>query len=348
MRPPSLSVLLLAGLALAAGCRKSADAPAGAATAPAAVNVRVAPAERSTSSQPILTAGLLARQTEADFSFPTGGVIGSIGVRAGDRVKSGQELARLQLDTVEAQLAQAKAMVEKLRRDIGRIERLQKDRAATLENLQDARTQLEQAEANLRIAEFAHRHAVIVAPSDGVVLRRLAEPNELVAAGRPVVSFASEGEGWIVRAELAARDAARVELNSPVEVRDGATVLAQGRIARIAEAVNPTTRTVPVEVNLEAPPARARSGLVVSLVLSPVAVAARPVVPIAALRSGVGNRAALFILKAGGRSVQRLEVEVEEVAGTQAYLRTPLPDDARVVVTGAQFLDDGSAVNVTP
>ncbi len=347
MRFSSVSVLVLSGLALLAGCRKSAEAPAaGAATA--AVNVRVASVTRSTSSQPILAAGLLARQTEADFSFPTAGVVGSISVRAGDRVKAGQELARLQLDTAEAQLIQAQAAVDKFRRDVGRVERLQKERAATLETLQDARTQLEQAEANLRIAEFAHRHAVIVAPSDGVVLRRLAEPNELVAAGRPVVSFASEGEGWIVRAEVAARDAARVELNSPVEIRDGTTVLAKGRLVRIAEAVNPTTRTVPVEAMLEAPPAGARSGLIASLVISPIPVAARAVVPIAALRNGEGNHAALFVLAADGRAVKRLDVEVEEVAGAQAYLRTPLADDAKVVVTGAQFLDDGTAVNVTP
>ncbi len=344
---PLFLLLALASLTLAAGCRKSGAASAVAA-APVPVDVRVAPVERSTATPPILAAGLLARQTEADLSFSTGGVVGRLEVRAGDRVKAGQELARLQLDAVEAQLAQTQAAVAKLRRDLGRIERLQQERAVPLETLQDARTQLEQAEASQRIAEFARRHAVITAPGDGVILRRLAEPNELVAAGRPVVSFASEGEGWIVRAELAAHDAARVEPNSPVEIRAGSAVLAQGRITRIAEAVNPATRTVPVEANLAAPPAGARSGLVVSLVIAPVAVAARPVVPIAALRHGEGNHAALFLLAADGRSVRRIDVEVEEVAGAQAYLRTPLPDDARVVISGAQFLADGSPVTVAP
>lgn len=338
-------VLALAGLTIAAGCRKSGATTA---TAAAPVDVRVAPVARSTATPPILAAGLLARQTEADLSFSTGGVVDRVEVRAGDRVKPGQELARLQLDPVEAQLAQAQATVDKLRRDLGRIERLQQERAVPLETLQDTRTQLEQAEASRRIAEFARRHAVITAPGEGVILRRLAEPNELVAAGRPVVSFASEGDGWIIRAELAAHDAARVAPNSPVEIRAGSAVLAKGWITRIAEAVSPATRTVPVEANLEAPPPGARSGQIVSLVISPVAVAARAVVPIAALRNGEGHHAALFLLAADGRSVRRLDVEVEEVAEARAYLRTTLPDDARVVVSGAQFLADGSAVTVAP
>lgn len=347
MRLAYPAAVALAALAAGPGCRREPLA-APPATAPSVVNVRVTAIELSTASPAIRAVGLLARQTEADFSFPVAGVVERVNVRPGDRVTRGQELARLQLDTVDAQLRQAQSALEKARRDVARIEKLQAERVATLENLQDGRTQVEQAEAALRMADFNRRHAIIVAPSDGVVLRRLAEPNELIAAGRAVVSFASEGEGWIVRTGLAARDVSRIEVGSTAEITDSPTPGTRGKVARIAEAADPATRTVPVEVALEAVPAGARSGVIVALLLSPRPVAARPAVPVAALRDGQGGKAALFVVDAAGRVARRVSVDVEVVDGTRVFLRTALPSDARVVVTGSQYLQDGTAVNVVP
>ena len=340
-------VALLAGLALAAGCHRQESAAAAAPAAARTANVRGAPVETSTASPVVRAPGLLARQTEAELSFPLPGLLASVSVRAGDRVQAGQELARLQLDPIEAQVAQATAAVEKLRRDLGRVEKLQAERVATLENLQDTRTALAQAEAALATAEFSRRHAVITAPSAGLILRRTAEPNEIVAAGRPIVAFASEGDGWIAKAGLAPRDAARIDLGARVELDDGNGGHATGKVIRLAGAADPVTRTVPVDFQLEAPPPGARSGLIVSLSITPAPVAARTSVPLAALRDGNGGRAFLFIVEAGATSAKRITVEVESVDGDRAYLRTLLPATHRVVVSGGQYLTDGATVKLT-
>ena len=348
MRSSSLPLLARASLALAAGCKRAE--PSAASATPAVirvVNVRVAPVESSPATPQVRVAGLLARQTEADLSFPLPGLLASVAVRAGDRVKAGQELARLQLDPIEAQLNQAQAAVEKIKRDLARVEKLQADRVATLENLQDTRTALAQAEAALRAAEFSRRHAVITAPSDGLILRRSAEPNEIVAAGRPIISFASEGEGWIVKANLAPRDAARIGVGATAELDDGNGGKASGKIIRIAAAADAFTRTVPVDVQLSTPPPGARSGLSVSLAVTPAPVAARSSVPLTALRDGQGGRAFLFVVESGAATAKRLSVEVESVDGERAYLRTLLPATQQVVIAGGQFLNDGTPVKLT-
>lgn len=346
MRSSPLPLLALACLVLAAGCKRGEPA-AVAPIATRAVNVRVASVESSTASPVVRVAGLLARQTEADLSFPLAGVLAEVRVRAGDRVQRGQELARLQADPVDAQLAQARSVGEKAKRDLARVEKLQAERVATLENLQDARTGVEQAEAALRAAEFNRRHAVITAPADGFVLRRLAEPNEIVGAGRPVLAFAGEGDGWIARAGIAGRDLARIGIGTRAEISDQAGHKVAGKITQIAEAAEAATRTVPVEILLDSPLPAARSGLVVSLVITPPAVAPRAAVPIAALREGRGAVASVFLLDASAKTVKSLAVDVEQVDGERAYLRTALPPGARVVVAGGQFLGDGTAVNVT-
>lgn len=343
-RPTLLLVLL--GLTGGTGCQRNNDTAKPTPPGPTPVLVRVAPVEMSGESPRIQVAGVLARQTESELSFPLSGIIERITVRAGDRVKKDQELARLQRDQLEAQFEQAEATLEKARRDLVRLERLQAERVTTLESLQDARTQVEQAGAAWRIAEFNRRHAALVAPADGIILRRMAEPNENVSAGRAVLSFASEAEGWIAKAAISARDAARVALGAGVAVHVPSGPATEGKIVRIAEAADPATRSIPIEVALEGPPGPARSGLLVSLVITPVKLPERVVVPLAALREGRGGRASVFVVESGAGIARQIAVEVEEIDGDRAYLRTALPRTARVVVAGGQYVQDGGSVTV--
>ena len=339
----TVTFLLLAGLL--AGCTQ---APPAAATAAKPIPVRTAAVEFSTTAIPVRVSGVLARRTEAELSFKIGGLIESVAVRAGDRVQPGQVLARLRPDEIEAQATQARSAVDKARRDLARVEKLQAGAVATLENLQDARTGLEQAEAQLRIAEFNRQHAEIVAPAAGRILRRNAEPNELVAPGRAVLAFAAEADGWIVRAGLAERDVARVRVGDRAEVLGGGDAAAlPGHVIQISDAADPGTRTTEVEIALEQAPLLARSGFVAAVTLLPAAVAERPVVPASTLIEGDEDRASLFLVDEGRQAARRVVVEVETLLGARAYLRTALPRDARLVVAGGEYLRDGAAVTVT-
>lgn len=301
----------------------------------------------TTDAVPIRVPGVFERRAESILSFKTGGIIQSIAVRAGDAVQAGDVLATLRLDEIDAQVAQARAGAEKARRDLARVEALQRDRVATLENAQDARTALDLAEAGLRAAEFNRMHSVIVAPANGRILRRSAEPDEMVAPGRPILGFAADARGWIARAGVSERDIVRLKAGDRAELawRGGAAIA--GRVRQIAEAVDPATRTVEVELELtDAAPAGLRSGFVADVRLLPAPGEPRAVVPLAALVEGADRRAYLFLLAADGRSVRRLLVSVEAIDRDSAYLAGALPADARVVTTGAEFLSEGRAVTI--
>jgi RND family efflux transporter MFP subunit len=340
-----ITPLFLLPLALLAGCAKSVPV---AATALKPVLVRAAPVIYSTDAVPVRLSGVLARRTEAELSFKIGGIIEELAVRAGDTVTQGQMLARLQTDEIDAQVTQARSAVEKTRRDLARTEKLQAGAVATLENLQDARTGVEQAEAQLRIAEFNRRHAVIVAPATGRVLRRLAEPNELVASGRAVLEFAADADGWLARAGVAEREAGRIRLGDAVDIAlPGASAArCTGRITQISEATDALTRTTPIEIALDAPPAEVRSGFVVAVTIHPQPVAARPVVPASALIEGAADAASLYVIEAGSGVARRVAVRVEALLGNDAYLATPLSRTGQVVLVGAEFLRDGAAVEL--
>jgi RND family efflux transporter MFP subunit len=224
---------------------------------------------------------------------------------------------------------------------------LQADRVATLEQLQDARSAVELAEAGLRAATFNREHSVITAPVDGRILRRLAEPDELAAPGRPILAFAGDAEGWIVRVGVPEKEVVRLRTGDRAAVSLGAAPEIPAAITQIAEAADPATRTVEVELQPDSPlsPGQ-RSGFLVNTRLWPEPVPARPVVPLAALVEGRDRRGFIFVLTGNGRQVRRESVEIDTISGTRAYLRTPLPAGTRVVTTGAEFLTDGRAVTV--
>ncbi|HEY5751523.1 MAG TPA: efflux RND transporter periplasmic adaptor subunit [Chthoniobacterales bacterium] len=303
--------------------------------------VSVEPVVYSTDAVPVRATGVLARKREADLSFKTGGVIEAVLVRVGDSVKKGQILAKLWQDEIQAQVAQARSNFEKAQRDLARQEKLRAGAVGTVEDLQNARTALELAAAQLKMAEFNSRYSVITAPEDGRILRRLAEPDELTEAGRAVLGFASDSEGWIVRAALAESDVASLRLGNQA-VADGAP----GKISQISEGTDVLTRTVPVEIALAVPPPHARSGMIAAVTLFPQPVAPRPVVPASVLIEGNGKKASLFLLEAGSQNARRVSVDVETLENTRAYLRTGLPKTARLIVQGGEYLQDGSVVAV--
>lgn len=334
---------LALSLAALAGC---GERPAATAPELPPVPVELAPVRYSDAAVPVRVPGVLSRKEESDLAFKIGGIVEAVNVRAGDTVTRGQVLAQLRLEEIDAQLAQARSALAKAERDLSRLERLQANSVATLENLQDAQTDVDVAAAQVRIAEFNRRFAVITAPADGQILRREVEPNELVAAGKVVLAFAASDAGWLVRAGVADADRSRLQVGDRALIERSGTAepLGSGRIAHIPGEANPATRTTLVEIVLDEPPARAHSGLAVSAILLPEPVAARPVVPASALIEGHGTEASLFLVKPGRDLARRERVEIEAIDGADAYLRTPLTAGDRLVIRGGEYLRDGARV----
>jgi RND family efflux transporter MFP subunit len=328
------------------GCsrKESAASPL---TRPAVV--RVEKVVYSAEAIPVYATGVLSRKTEANLSFKVGGIVDEIPVRVGDRVKSGDVLARLRLVEIDARVAQARSGLEKAQRDFARVEKLRADNVATLENLQDAKTAVDEAEAGLRITEFNRDHAVIVAAANGRILRRLAEPGEMIEAGRTVLVFASDEDGWIVRAGVAERDVVRLRVGDLAEVKQGGVnaPAIRARIAQISEATEPTTRTTEVELSLDAAPEGGRSGFVVRLMIVPQPVEERPVVAASALIEGVGRKSSLFLVEANASVAKRVQVDVSGIDGERVFLKTLLPRDASIVISGAEYLQDGVPVEAS-
>src|SRR5712692_5431086 len=241
---------LLTPLVLAAcGRGRAATPPAG-----DAVAVRVAPVSVDRLAPPVTATGTLGPKEEVTLSFKVGGVVSRIFVDEGRSVRAGDTLAVLDLSEIDAGVVRARSAAEKAERDLARARRLYADSVATLEQAQNAQTGRDVAHAELETALFNRRYAVIVAPASGLILRRSAEPGELVQAGKPILTLGSHARGVVVRAGLADREVVRIRRGDRSVGRCDAPSdrTLNGAGTEIAGAADPLTGTYRVEVTVPA------------------------------------------------------------------------------------------------
>lgn len=328
------------------GCSPSAAPPSPGAAPPIAV--RTAPVQRQRISRPILATGLVAAKHEVKAAFQIGGVIAKVTVEEGAAVRSGQVLATLHSTEVDADVEQVRQAASKAMRDLGRVKSLYKDKVATREQLEDATTAVSVASAQLRAAASHRDRAVIRAPVDGHVLRRLADPDQQVAPGQPVLIVSGDAGGWVVRAGLSDQDVARVTEGTPVQVELSAWPGTQfaGTIREIASAAT-AVGTYPIEVAFTAPEVTLRSGLIGHLRIEPPANSEVALIPAMALRDGDGTAATVWSVNPDGRATPHA-VSVAFFTGELVAIASGLTGVAEVVTDGSAYLSAGSRVEVMP
>ena len=346
VRIPS-QLLLLSSVALG-GCGDGpAPEPGAGSTTP--VMVRAAPVTDTVLARPIVATGTVAPKEEVPLSFTSGGVISRVTADAGDVVRAGQILATLDLREVDAVMAKARSAAAKAERDLGRSRRLYTDSVVTLSQLQDAETAAEQARADLEAAGFNRRYAVIVAPSDGTVLRRSAEPGETVSPGSTVLVLGSQARGNVVRVGLADRDVVLVRKGDPAAARFEALPAKSftGQVTQIDGAADSGTGAYGVEITLRGAGALV-AGLVGQVEIRPGRGAPAALVPIEAILEADGSEATVFVLSAKGSRAEKRRVTVSFIDEGRVAVSDGLDGASMVLTEGAAYLDDGMAVKVAP
>jgi RND family efflux transporter MFP subunit len=281
------------------------------------------------------------------LGFNAAGVIAAIAVKTGDTVHEGHVLARLETTDAVAGLRAARAAQVRALRDVRIAERLSASGAASSNQLDEARSALEIAEANLAVAAEALAQRQLRSPIGGTVLERVAEPGETLAPGMPVLVVESTRR-LVVKLGVNEREVPRVTPGMAV------SLVAEGNATRFPATVTSVA------------PAPGADGLY-AVEVAPVAGAALPLLPGALVTVGFDedagpthlrvpldaivyreDKAGVFaVVTEGGASRAVLhEVTVDRWDGKDALVRAPLADGDAIVREGAYFLQDGQAIRV--
>jgi RND family efflux transporter MFP subunit len=189
---------LLAGVVLLAACSRAAEAPS------APRPVYVATIAQDAGAVQRLSATLQSR-TEVELGFRTGGRVQERLVDAGQFVRAGQPLARLERQELQLAVAAAEAQRDAARvdqsqqqRDAARLQRLAGDGTVGTADEERQRSgaaaaleRLRAAEAQLGLAQQGLAHAELRAPFDGVITSVALEPGLVAPIGQPLIAIAA-------------------------------------------------------------------------------------------------------------------------------------------------------------
>jgi RND family efflux transporter MFP subunit len=151
--------------------------------------------------------GTLEPQQQSVLAAQVPGVLRLLAVKAGDRVKAGQLLARIDerelaagVAAGDAGVAQAQATLAQARQNAQRTRELRAQGFVAAAALDTVQAQLDAAEAAVAAAQagrqqaaLARGHSSITAPFDGIVRATHAEAGELAAPGKPLLTLYAPG-----------------------------------------------------------------------------------------------------------------------------------------------------------
>ena len=331
-----LGSLLLGVVALLVGCGKTHEPPAatGESLPPAVVRVQKIDSVKQPAIEEVV--GTVQAKLQAVIEAKVSGRITHLPVTPGQSVKQGEVLVELATQEVQARLDQANAAFQQAELDFNRTANLRKQNAATQSELDAAQARYNVAKATVAEAEALSGYAKILAPFDGVVVRKHADEGDLAMPGKPLLELEGRA-GLRLVADVPALLSGHVLPDAKLAVRvDTLPDSIIGTVVEISPVTDPASCTVRVKVDLPEA-AGLRAGQFGRLAVPGSEAAFLFVPPSALVRRG---QLEILFVAAAGKAQMRLVRAGKETAQGIEILAGLAPGEG-VVVEGAGNLRDG-------
>lgn len=358
-------------------------------TAPTAVQVAVATTLNATGAAALLHAsGYVVAQRQADVASKATGRLVALYVGPGDRVKSGQVLAKIEsadmaarlhhaqanLAAARAALAQARAAADEAKLDYERkrglldanlVSKAEFDAAsarhATAQaGVTSAEALVQAADAAVRAAAVELDNTIIRAPFDGTVLTKNADVGEIVApfgssaTARAAVVRIADLRSLMVEADVSERHLDQVAIGSPCEITLDA--YPQRRYRGVVETIVPTADRAKATVLTKIRFADLDDRVLPEMSAKVAFLSAKPPAETAATSPRVAVPADAVVAKGDQRVVflvrngrlVQTAIDVGDSANGLTEVRGAVVPGDRVVVNPPQGLADGARVTVRP
>jgi HlyD family secretion protein len=336
--------------------------------------VLLAPVTRGAITGLIETVGTLAPVDVSVVSQPNAGRIVAVAVSAGDSVRSGQTLARIDSLALQAQLARAESRVVAAEAAAFEAElalarataarapdqsppRPSEDReitdadaagAVAEARVAKADSELSAREAEYRLAQRQLGERLVRAPISGIILSREVEPGQVVAPGAPLFRIGSDLGHLRVSADVAEAELAHVRSGQrasfTVPAFPGRTFEAQ--VVAVGALQGPVgAKRFPVTLAVDNASKSLSPGMTATVAIDTAADASVFRVPLAALDFAPGSVArtqdepAVWLSERSGGPLTRTRVAVGVTDGRYAEVRSSALHEGFAVAVGYARLD---------
>lgn len=294
--------------------------------------------------QTLVRSGSLRARRSVRLHSQEEGRVEALPVFAGDAVKAGALLVRLDDRLLRAEFNKAEATRQQAAQDLTRLQRLVERKLISEDELLRAKTALRVAEAEESLLKTRLGYATINAPFDGIVSERKVEPGDavpkfahLLTLVDPQSLFTEVSVSELVLPTLKIGDAV------PVRIDALGTTEYLGRIERIHPTIDASSRQGMAEIALTTVPPGAQAGQLCRVYL-PGEVQERRAIPLTALRNDTEGEY-VYTLDASD-TARRTRVSSGISLGDRIEILDGLNDGDRVITRGFINLSDGDLVEI--
>lgn len=314
----------------------------------------------STADLPITLSanGNIVAWQEASVGAEANGLrLTEVHVNVGDEVKQGQVLAKFAAETIQADVAQARASLaeavanaQESAANGHRARRLQPTGAISAQQInqyltaeQAGKARVQAARATLHAQQLRMQHTQVIAPDSGVISVRMATVGAVVGTGTELFRMIRQGRlEW--RAEVMSEELGRMAPGAMATLTAANDRKIQGKVRMVAPTVDPQTRAALVYVDLPKD-SGAKAGMFATGQFelgssNALTVPQQAVV----MRDGFTF---VFGMNAD-RRVAQIKVATGRRLGDRVEITSGVTPDTVIVASGAGFLNDGDLVKDMP
>ncbi|EBA12131.1 efflux RND transporter periplasmic adaptor subunit [Roseobacter sp. CCS2] len=309
-----------------------------------AIAVAVMPSQAQ-DVQLVLTAeGQSQPDRATNIQAEVSGQVVSVSAARGDLVAAGQEIGRIDAETIEAQLLQAQTQLDQATRDLNNAIALQDRGVATEDRVSTARAAKAAADAAVTAAQEQLDKTIISVPFAGRLNDMTLDEGEFVDAGN-VVAEVLDNDPLTVVIQVPQQALSRIQNDQMAEVQFITGEQRPGIVSFIGANADQQTRTFRVEVTVDNPDS-----------VMPAGLSARIAIPTGQARGHFISPAILSLGTNGDLGIKTVQDDNTVAFAPVSIVRaqtdgvwiTGLPDSAQIITVGQGFVNAGDLVDPRP
>lgn len=290
------------------------------------------------------TTATLEAPQEANVVSRISGLIESITVEEGDRVRKGQVLAVIDAKRQQYDLDRSEAEVKIIEQELNRLNKMSNKEFISADSLAKLEYNLQAAIAKKDLAELQVKESRVISPIDGVIAKRYVKAGNMAKEFGDLFYIVNQDELHGI-VHLPEQQLTSLKLGQEAQIfsNQQSNQTIDAKVLRISPIVDPQSGTFKVTLAVPNENARLKTGMFTRVELKYDTHENVITVPYSALINQ-DNKQALYVIE--GTNANRREVTIGYREGDAVEIVSGIKPGEQVVTRGHQNLKDQSLVEV--
>lgn len=290
------------------------------------------------------TTATLESPQEANVVSRISGLIESITVEEGDRVRKGQVLAIIDAKRQQYDLDRSEAEVKIIEQELNRLNKMNNKEFISADSLAKLEYNLQAAIAKKDLAELQVKESRVISPIDGVIAKRYVKAGNMAKEFGDLFYIVNQDELHGI-VHLPEQQLTSLKLGQEAQIfsNQQSNQTIDAKVLRISPIVDPQSGTFKVTLAVPNENARLKAGMFTRVELKYDTHENVITVPYSALINQ-DNKQALYVIE--GTNANRREVTIGYREGDAVEIISGIKPGEQVVTRGHQNLKDQSLVEV--